>query len=472
MLSGAATGPLSEHWSFVFRNSDFPWSFVIRNSLAKPAVNTRSDIVCPFCSCACDDLAVTIENGRIVDVVGGCEQGRSRFLDHDRETGPTCLIDGQPASFDAAIDRAVELLRAAHAPLIYGLSEATAEAQSLAATIAARARAVIDTPHSRHCPARGTPLQTVGISTCTLGELRDRADVIVCWGVDYRSTHQGFFERYVRNEATTSSVGNTPSGIPRVVVVSDQPAISNNSDAWLQINPGSAFEAAWVLRALVQEASLPDGVEVERQTGVALTGWQALAAELKQAKYGVMLLDTPSEFGLADDCNSYHHHAIHALTIDLCEFTRFSCITLSQPGNLTAADAVLTWRTGYPFAVDLSEGFPRFGPREFTARRLIARDECDLILTIGQSDAWLPRDTSALAIRCKTIRIGEQPCELSASSTVVIRTARFGIDSPGTYFRLDGVPLPLRQLVASQYPTLDIVLAAIDARLCEAGLGA
>ena len=39
----------------------------------------RRDVVCPFCGLACDDLAVAVEDGRIIVREGGCDAGRAGF---------------------------------------------------------------------------------------------------------------------------------------------------------------------------------------------------------------------------------------------------------------------------------------------------------------------------------------------------------------------------------------------------------
>ncbi|GIT28838.1 MAG: hypothetical protein Ct9H300mP1_08840 [Planctomycetaceae bacterium] len=42
-------------------------------------------------------------------------------------------------------------------------------------------------------------------------------------------------------------------------------------------------------------------------------------------------------------------------------------------GNVTGADNVVSWSTGYPFGFHLGSGFPRFNPGEFTASDVLAR---------------------------------------------------------------------------------------------------
>src|SRR5438128_1377094 len=56
-----------------------------------------------------------------------------------------------------------------------------------------------------------------------------------------------------------------------------------------------------------------------------------------------------------------------ALVRDLNVSTRFYILPMRGGGNATGAENVLTWQTGYPFAVNLGRGYPRFGPSEFTA---------------------------------------------------------------------------------------------------------
>src|SRR3989440_12632893 len=42
--------------------------------------------------------------------------------------------------------------------------------------------------------------------------------------------------------------------------------------------------------------------------------------------------------------------------------TRCALVVLRGGGNRSGADAVLTWQTGFPFAVDFAAGFPTYRP--------------------------------------------------------------------------------------------------------------
>ena len=72
---------------------------------------------------------------------------------------------------------------------------------------------------------------------------------------------------------------------------------------------------------------------------------------MKQAKYGVILFGMGLTMTRGKHLNSY---ALLALARDMNAHTRFVCKPMRGHGNVTGADNVVTWRTGYPFAVNMA----------------------------------------------------------------------------------------------------------------------
>ena len=108
-----------------------------------------TDAVCTFCGCVCDDIEVHTEGDVIVKAKRTCALGGAWFTHHGAEAHyPAALIDGQPATLDAAVDAAADYLVAAHYPLIYGLSNTTCETQREAVLLAERLGGVIDSHSS------------------------------------------------------------------------------------------------------------------------------------------------------------------------------------------------------------------------------------------------------------------------------------------------------------------------------------
>ena len=105
--------------------------------------------VCTFCGCVCDDIEVHTEGDRIVKAKHACALGTAWFTHHSAEAHyPPALIDGEPATLEAAVDAAADYLVAAHYPLIYGLSNTTCETQRGAVLLAERLGGVIDSHSS------------------------------------------------------------------------------------------------------------------------------------------------------------------------------------------------------------------------------------------------------------------------------------------------------------------------------------
>ncbi len=109
------------------------------------SLNIVKNATCTFCGCVCDDMELHSDGERIVKTKNACSLGESWFKNHTAERlYPDALIDGHPATVDAAVARAADLLYAANMPLVYGLSNITCEAQREAVFLAEVVGGVID----------------------------------------------------------------------------------------------------------------------------------------------------------------------------------------------------------------------------------------------------------------------------------------------------------------------------------------
>jgi len=109
------------------------------------SLNVVSNATCTFCGCVCDDIELHAEGEKIVKAKNACSLGDAWFRHHTAERlYPDALIDGQPASLDAAIDAAAQFLYDADLPLVYGLSNITCEAQRESVALAELIGGVVD----------------------------------------------------------------------------------------------------------------------------------------------------------------------------------------------------------------------------------------------------------------------------------------------------------------------------------------
>jgi formylmethanofuran dehydrogenase subunit B len=420
---------------------------------------TFSDVACTVCGCVCDDLRLTISGGRVTQAEGACHLAEPWYASLSAPPArPPATIDGQSVPLAKAVERASEILRASRAPLIWGLSRSSTDGQRAAVMLAEKIGATIDTTASVcHGPSI-MAIQQVGESTCSLGEVRNRADLVIFWGADPVESHPRHFERY--------SVDPAGQFVPRgradrhvIVIDSEETATSRLADTFVPIPRDADFELIWALRQLLRGIELPESFDC----GLPHKLLQRLAAQMSSCRYGAVF------FGLGLAQRSVGHKNVEALlklVEDLNDHTRFTARRLRIPGDVTGADAVLCWLTGFPFAVNLSRSYPRYNPGEYTANDMLERGEADACLLVGSEpfNDLSPRAQQALT-KLPTIALDYPNITPPFAATVQITTAIYGIHAPGTAYRMDEVPIPLRQLVASNLPKDDEVLLAIADRL-------
>ena len=422
------------------------------------------DATCTFCGCVCDDMHLTVDlkANRITKAENACVLGRAWFKEHGVEERPMALIDGHEASTEEAIEAAAQILARARFPVIYGLSDTTCEAQRQAVALADMIGGTVDTTTSVCHGPSGIAFQGVGESTATLGEIRNRADLLVFWGGNPAESHPRLFTRY----AVTGKGMYIPNGRKdRTVVLVDVRRTQSAAvaDIFLQVKPQRDFELLWTLRALVKGRRVDPAIE--QVTGVPLATLEDLANRMKRCRYGVLF------FGMGLTMTRGRHFnsgALLALATDLNEYTHFVAKPVRGHGNVTGADNVVSWQTGFPFGVNLSRGYPRFNPGEFTTVDLLARHEADAALIIAADPAAnFPQAAIEHLKRIPVIVLDPKPTHTGRLARVAITTATYGISVPGTVYRMDDVSLMLRPALASPYPSDEDVLARIKARVGE-----
>jgi formylmethanofuran dehydrogenase subunit B len=423
-------------------------------------VASFENIACTVCGCVCDDLRVTVEGNRIQKAEGSCPLSEPWFLgQHDRQP-PVACIEGRPAPLDEAVARAAEMLAKASSPLIYGMSRSSTEGQRAAILLGEEIGATIDTTASLcHAPSV-VAMQDVGESTCTLGEAKNRADLVIFWGSNPVESHPRHFERY----SLYPSGKYIPGGrADRTLVVADvRPTASAEvADIFLPVEPGKDFEALSTLRCLVRGAP----VDTSASLGAPLHLLQDLAERMKACQYGVVF------FGHGLSMAHAGQHNIEALLLlvrDLNDYTRFCARRMRVPGDVTGADMVLAWITGYPFSVNLARGYPRYNPGEFSAQEMLERGDVDACLFVGSEGISRFNEQALEQLkRLPTVILDYPTIESSIEPTIGFTTAVYGIHRPGTAYRMDGIPIPLRPFLTSSYLSDDEVLTMILNRLAK-----
>lgn len=449
----------------------------------------KKAVTCPVCGCLCDDLEVTVKSNRITKTKKSCGLSESKFMNYNQHRLLTPLIrrDCQlaKATYEEAIQKTAEILADAKYPLLYGWSSTSCEAIRIGLELAETVGGIIDnTSTICHGPSE-LGMQDVGISTCTLGQVRHRADLVIYWGSNPWSAHPRHIERYtnfsegrfersewksyfgktkaqaVRKKVTSAvrrllpdqTQTNTPAkmneperflsktGRKLIVVDVRKTRTAEIADYFVQIQPNSDYELLQTLRSLVKE----EDVEVEEVAGVPLSYLEEIADAMLNCEFGVLF------FGLGLTMSSGKLRNVDSalsLVRDLNARTKFTIMPMRGHFNVTGADTVFTWQTGYPYAVDFSLGYPRYNPGETSAVDVLLRQETDAALVVASDPvASFPQEAVKHLVRKPLIVIDPHMNCTSQLADIVFPSAFVGIEAEGTAYRMDHVPLPLKKIV-------------------------
>ena len=436
-----------------------------RETLAGAASRVVEHATCLGCGCACDDIVVVVADERIAEARHACALGVAWFGDGDLPS--RCLVRGRDTSLEEALDEVAELLWRAGAPLVYLAPELSCEAQREGIALADALHATLDSVTSDSARASLLAAQERGRASATLGEIRNRADVVLFWGVDPAARYPRYTSRYAPEPAGLYLPDGRRS---RVVVAVDVGAAHGPADADLRVivSPDDEVTTLIALRAIVTSTARVGGARPESAPWARA---RELATPLLDARYAVIVHDAESSTGDDPDCAD----ALIALAQALNGPTRCALSTLRAGGNRSGADAVATSQTGYPTAIDFARGYPRYRPYDGTADARIPLGEADALLVIGAA-ALIPVTLTTLLPYPLHALIGPRASEsvLATTAVIVIDSGVAGIHEGGTALRMDDVPLPLRPSLAGARETRRVVRAVRERvqvrRLREPGM--
>ena len=342
-----------------------------------------------------------------------CALGDAWFAERSGDRPPVARVDGGAVSVDEALDAAAAILEQARAPLVYGLGQTSIEAQRRAVALAEAAGAVIDVG------AAAVAYASIGASTATFGEIRDRAGLVVVWRADPVVTHPRLLERLRLDPAAL------------VVVDAQRTATAEAAGEFVEVAAGRDFEA---LSALRDQAEPP----LDR-----------LAERLQAARHVTFIHAALDELAAL---------ALASLVRDLSRDRHAVTLSLRGEGNERGAEDVLAWQTGFAAAVSFARGHPLESPR---AAELLERGDVDAALVVAAD----PLEDLPHLRELPLVVVDARDTATSQAARVAFGAAADGIEVPGTAHRMDGVPVPLRAPLTAERPSVEAVLTAIEERL-------
>ncbi len=408
---------------------------------------TVTDVICPFCGTLCDDLEVVVSDDgkQLLDVFNACAIGAEKFLHSqakDRVTRPRMQQpDGsyKEVSYDQAVEFAANMLAKAKKPLMYGWSSTNCESQSVGHEIAELCGAIVDnTAAVCHGPSL-IAVQDVGIPSCTLGEVKNRADVVVFWGSNPTHAHPRHMSRY----SWVPRGFFVPKGHKNRKLIVVDPRNTDTAklaDYHLQVEQGRDYELFDAFRVAFKGESLPDVV-----AGIPKEKIVEAAEVMKAARFGIIFFG----MGVTQTLSKNHNiDAAIATTKDLNEYTKFSIMPMRGHYNVTGSGQVLGWQFGFPYSVDLSRGFARYNPGETSSIDLLRRKEVDAVFVLGSDPgSHFPISVVREISNLPSVAVDPHLTPTTDISKLHVPVAFVGVEIGGCCYRMDNVPIESRKVV-------------------------
>ena len=400
-----------------------------------------------MCGTLCDDLEVDVDikENTVVEVRNGCQIGTKKFFSSNpgehRFEKPMIKHNGalKEVSWDEAIEKAAEILAKAKRPLLYGFSSTECEAQSKGVELAEILGGILDNTASVCHGPTILAEQDVGVPTSTLGEYKNRADLVIFWGsnpVHAHPRHLGRYSEFVRGYFRKDGRND------RFIVVVDprNTHTAQIADLYIQVNPNEDYELMNAIRAMLRGVELDD----EEISGVPMEQIKELVNILKSCNYGVIF------FGMGLTQTLAHHRNIDTaicLTRELNDHTKFLITPMRGHYNVAGANQVFSWNVGYAYSIDFSKGYPRYNPGEFSAVEVFMKNQVDASLIVASDPASnFPAPAVKNMFKHPLISIEPHKTPTSMFADVNLPPAIAGIETEGTAYRMDSVPLRLRKV--------------------------
>ena len=400
---------------------------------------------CAFCGCNCDDLDYLVKDGHVVAVRHACRLGASKIMEDMDQRLLVPMIRNEEGEleevdWDAALDKAAELIAGAVRPVFYGWSETSIETMHHGLELGELVGAVLDNQATIcHGPSIQA-VQNVGYPIFTLGEAKNRADMVVYTGSNAMNSHPRHMARY----STFPRGYFRPRGRYDRTVVTMDPKYSDTakmSDVWIGFEQNGDYEFYNAIRAVLKGKELKKDVI----SGIPKEDIYELAEKMKNAQFGTLYFG----LGLTHTLSKQRNIDIAIQMIaDLNKYSKWVLMPMRGHFNVNGFNIFMAYETGFPYGVDFSRGYQRYMNGETNTIDLLTRKECDVFMVIAADPgAHYPGGAVKHLAEIPVIQIDIHWGPSTEIADVVLPGSFIGVEAAGTSYRMDGVPIYMKKAI-------------------------
>lgn len=392
------------------------------NTAERRSDTALQDVGCPFCALHCDDLSLPVHNRQPQTSGLSCPRARVGFDRALKVGAARPLMQGLETDWQTALGSARRLLRSAHLPLFHGLIGDLGDTRA-ALRLAAHFGGVIDHLHGDAVARNLAVYQDSGWQVTSLGEVRNRADLVILIG-------DGIDEALPRLREKLFDIDERlhTARRPQLIDLGKRRLNTLNQT-----------------RVLLGGRPLP----------VPHSGAVELHRLLQNSRYPVFILGP-----LADPKAELILRAVVELVRDINETDRAALLSLGSGHGDVTAQLTSAWHSGFGIRTSFARGYPEQDLQRHAGERLLNSGEADLAVWISSlSDRPPPRTRQPrIVIGHPAMQFEEQPPD------IFLPVAVPGVHRQGFMHRADGLRMvPLHALVENELPaSIDLCQRLLD----------
>ncbi len=376
-------------------------------------------MICPGCSCLCDD--VEIVDGKIRNACRRGEEIISKYM----ENRAKAIVDGKEVDVDKAIESAAEILKDAEKVAIYGLDTSVVEAQKLAVDLAEKLNAYIDDNSSFCLGELVEAILKKELPTTTLDEVRDKAYVMIYWGANpFHSLprHMSRYSYYPRGSKRPRGYDEDRYLVVVDVRKSETSMLAKKNARFLKVEKDMELVESFMM-----------AVEGKAAKYAAEAG--AILNEMKKSDFNVLFGGLGLKYGVRD------FEKFKEMILRINEVANLYFLPAGFHGNMRGFNETLFERVGrvnrYAFNGDAGKSFTD----------LVKNEEIDAALIIGTDPVnSLPYEVTSKLKNIRKIVVDPRMSLTAKVADVVIPSAFSGVEASGTMVRSDGVRFRLEAI--------------------------
>ncbi len=380
-------------------------------------------MICTGCSCLCND--VVVRGNRILNA---CIKGY-RHIVGVKENRSEAKVDKRAASIDEAIEKAIEILKNARNPVIFGLDTTTLEAQSLAIRLAEKLECYID-DNSSFC--LGEIVEAIikkEVPSATLDDVRNEAYVVIYWGVNpYHSLprHMSKFTYYPRGEKRPRGYEEDRYLVVVDVRKSETAMLAKKNAKFLKVERDDDLIDSFLLA-------------IDGKAGKFGSEVGTILKEMKKSDFNVLFAGLGLKYGVSN--MSRFFEMIREINEKVAPLY---LLPAGFHANMRGFNETLFEKTGFVNKYSFKE---KRSDKEFEFMELLKKECVDAALIVGTDPLKsLPFEVAKKIMKIKQIVVDPKASLTSKFADVVIPSAISGVECGGKMVRSDGVRFDLEPL--------------------------